>query len=125
MSDQNPPLGSVSWRDLSVPDAARLRDSYHQVAGWNTQAVSMGDYDDYSMLSQDGDDAAGICHARGSNANIPPQWLIYITVDDVDARAQKCVELGGRIVDGPRAGGPGRFCIIEDPAGAVAALNAP
>jgi predicted enzyme related to lactoylglutathione lyase len=33
------------------------------------------------------------------------------------------VGLGGRIVAGPKAfGGQGRYCVIEDPAGAVAAL---
>ena len=26
----------------------------------------------------------GICHARGSNAELPAGWLIYITVADVD-----------------------------------------
>ncbi|MFB3107254.1 MAG: hypothetical protein ACE1ZA_20350, partial [Pseudomonadales bacterium] len=38
---------------------------------------------------------AGICHARGSNANLPPQWLIYINVADVDKSVQRCVEMGG------------------------------
>ena len=27
---------------------------------------------------------SGICHARGSNADLPPVWLIYITVADLE-----------------------------------------
>jgi hypothetical protein len=83
----------------------------------------MGSYDDYNMNSpKSGETVAGICHAQGPNANLPPQWLLYIMVENVDESAQRCVELGGQVVDGPRSMGEGRFCVIRDPAGAVAAL---
>jgi len=45
-----------------------------------------------------------------------------ITVADADASAAACVELGGELVDGPRDMGGYRFCVIRDPAGAVAGL---
>lgn len=48
-----------------------------------------------------------------------------LTVEDVDASAALCVEMGGKIVSGPKAMGEmGRYCVIRDPAGAVAALFA-
>jgi predicted enzyme related to lactoylglutathione lyase len=50
---------------------------------------------------------------------------MYITVADVDASAQRCQELGGKVLDGPRPLAGGRFCVIQDPAGAVAALFTP
>jgi len=28
------------------------------------------------------DPVAGICHARGANANLPAQWLIYVAVQE-------------------------------------------
>jgi predicted enzyme related to lactoylglutathione lyase len=63
---------------------------------------------------------------RGENTGLPAQWLIYITVADVEASAAKCVELGGKVLAGPRdLGGQGRFCVIQDPAGAVVALFSP
>ena len=44
----------------------------------------MGDYADYNINLPDGSSTvAGICHARGSNADVPPQWLVYIVVEDV------------------------------------------
>ena len=43
--------------------------------GW----VDMGGYSDHLMsLSQSGKAVAGLCYARGSNADLPPQWLVYI-----------------------------------------------
>ena len=68
---------------------------------------------------------AGICHARGVNADLPPDWLIYIAVEDVDGSAQLCEDLGGEVVVQPRFMINGRFCVIRDPAGAVCALYRP
>ena len=122
MSTENEP-GGIGWIDITVDDAESLRDFYAEVAGWRPENVSMGEYDDFNMtLPGSGKPAAGICHARGGNAELPAQWLIYITVSDVDASAENCHALGGRVLVGPRAMGGGRFAVIEDPAGAVAAL---
>jgi predicted enzyme related to lactoylglutathione lyase len=127
MSESDPPpLGSIVWQDLTVPDASKLRDFYAQVVGWTSTPVGMGSYSDYCMNTrQDGKTVAGICHAKGINANVPAQWLIYISVGDVDRAVAKCKELGGAVIDGPRALMGQRFCVIRDPAGAVAALFGP
>jgi predicted enzyme related to lactoylglutathione lyase len=69
--------------------------------------------------------SAGICHARGGNEELPPQWLIYIIVADADKRAAVCVARGGKVLVGPKPLSGGRFCVIEDPGGAVAALYQP
>jgi len=126
MSEQKAKPGAIAWTDLTVPDAERLRDFYGAVAGWRSEPVSMGDYNDFVMAPVDGPPVAGVCHARGANAGLPPHWLIYINVTDLDSSLKRCVELGGKIVAQPRsAGGHGRYAVIEDPAGAVAALFEP
>lgn len=118
-----PAIGQITWRDLTVPNAQEVRDFYSGVVGWDWSGQNMGGYDDFNMLSPEtGETVAGICHARGSNAHLPPQWLVYITVADVDASAERCRKLGGKVLDGPRTMGDARFCVIQDPAGAVAAL---
>lgn len=116
-------IGQVCWQDLTVENPEVLRDFYSRVVGWRPEPVDMGDYADFNMVApQTGQPTAGICHARGPNKNLPAQWLIYITVEDLDHSAKRCLELGGQIIDGPRAMGQNRFCVIRDPAGAVAAL---
>jgi uncharacterized protein len=120
-------IGTIGWIDLTVPNASAVRDFYKEVVGWTASPVAMGDYQDYCMNPPTANQpAAGICHARGENAGLPAQWLIYITVSDVDASAARCAERGGKILVGPRdLGAQGRFCVIQDPAGAVAALFTP
>ena len=115
--------GRIGWIDITVEDAEGLRDFYAAVAGWKPENVDMGDYADFNMtMPGSGTPAAGICHARGGNAELPPQWLIYIFVVDAEASAETCVELGGRVLVGPKSMAGGKFAVIEDPGGAVAAL---
>ncbi|NVB39303.1 VOC family protein [Pseudenhygromyxa sp. WMMC2535] len=115
--------GVIGWHDLTVPDADGLRSFYAEVAGWSATPVSMGDYDDYVMKTADGTVVAGLCHARGSNAGLPAQWMLYIVVDDLDARLAKVSAGGGEIIDGPRSAGDGRMAVVRDPAGATFALH--
>ena len=67
---------------------------------------------------------AGVCHARGQNAALPPYWLAYIAVADLDASLETCTSLGGAVIAGPSApaGEANRYCVIRDPAGAYLAL---
>jgi predicted enzyme related to lactoylglutathione lyase len=119
--------GSIAWVDLTIPDAPRVRDFYAAVTGWAPTAVPMGDYCDYAMHPPGNDKpVAGVCHARGDNADLPPQWLIYITVANLDQSLQRCRELGGSVLVGPKSmGSYGRLAVIQDPAGAVTALMEP
>ncbi len=114
-------VGTVGWMDLTVEDADGVRDFYKAVVGWESSPVSMGEYNDYSMGPPGADPVAGVCHARGENVGLPAQWLIYFIVADLDASVAKCLELGGEVIAGPR-GESYRFCVVRDPAGAVAAL---
>lgn len=118
------PVGGIGWVDLTVADAAGARDFYRDVAGWTASEVSMGGYDDFCMHEPGtGTPAAGVCHARGQNADLPPQWIVYVRVADLDASLARCAERGGRVVAGPRLFGAGRrYAVIEDPAGAVSAI---
>lgn len=120
---ETPPVGSVAWCDLTVEDAPALRDFYERVVGWSADPVSMGEYEDYNMASPgSGAPVAGICHARGTNAGLPSQWILYVTVADLDASLDRCREGGGEVLAPPRSAGGGRYAVIRDPAGAVLAV---
>lgn len=116
--------GTVGWLDLTVADAPALRQFYEHVVGWSSSGVDMGGYEDFTMLASDGETpVAGVCHSRGPNADIPPYWIPYFIVEDLDQGIQAVNSGGGSIISGPRSvGSTGRYCIIRDPAGAYAAL---
>lgn len=119
-------IGKIGWIDISVDDATGLRDFYQKVVGWQAQEASMGDYSDFSMaMPETGEVVSGICHARGSNAELRSGWLIYIVVGDVEASAATCRANGGKVIVQPRGLSGGKFCVIEDPSGATAALYQP
>src|SRR5579871_4491852 len=102
-------LGRIGWIDLTVP------------------GVDMGGYQDYCMVPNGAQEpVAGICHSRGANAALPPVWLIYISVSDMEESIRRCLERGGKLRTQIQSmGSQGRYCVIEDPAGAVSALFEP
>jgi hypothetical protein len=113
--------------DLTVESAAAVRDFYQSVVPWSVVDFDMGGYADYCMNRRaDGATVAGICHARGVNSDLPPCWLVYLVVRDLDESMRRCVDLGGRIHTSVHDNGEmGRFCVIQDPAGAYVALLEP
>jgi len=74
--------GYILWQDLTVSNAIKVRDFYREIIGWDCIPEDMGGYDDFHMvIPPSGNSVAGICHARGENADPPPVWLIYIAVE--------------------------------------------
>jgi predicted enzyme related to lactoylglutathione lyase len=125
MSDPKTP-GRIGWHDLAADDAPALRDFYSAVAGWKTSECPMGGYADYVMHAADGSAVAGVCHRRGPNADLPPQWLLYIVVPDLDAALAAALAKGGSLLREPGPGdGYGRAAFLRDPAGAAFALFEP
>lgn len=119
--------GAIGWIDLTVENAEEIRDFYRAVVGWKPEPVSMGEYDDFNMTApESGRPMAGVCHARGGNADLPPVWIVYFTVKNVEESAARCREMGGKILSGPKGGDEhGRYCVVADPEGAVCALFQP
>jgi len=118
-----PGPGQIGWIDLTVPDAEAVRDFYQDVTGWTATPAAMGDYQDYCMNAASGQSVAGICHARGANSGLPPVWMVYIVLADLDGAMRRCQARSGKLLRPPEStGGGDRFCVIQDPAGATAAL---
>lgn len=111
-------IGSIEWRDLTVTNAESVSDFYVQVVGWQRASISMGDYDDFSMNNGQGV-VAGVCHAKGDNADLPPQWLMYVRVENAEISAQKTIDLGGEVLKGPTQFAGETYYVIRDPAGAI------
>lgn len=122
-----PEVGTIGWVDLTVENADGIRNFYQNVVGWKDEAVAMGEYNDYMMKTPVSETAvAGVCYKQGVNKDLPSQWLIYITVANVDQSAAQVTALGGKLLVQPKSmGSYGRYCVIQDPAGAVSALFEP
>lgn len=120
-------VGRIAWLDLTVSDAPATRDFYRQVVGWVVQDVEIEDagehYADYNMLGDDGNPAAGVCHARGVNLGLPPVWMIYLPVGDLAESLRRVEEEGGKIIKVTREDdGEYGYAAVQDPVGAYLAL---
>ncbi len=117
-------VGSIGWTDLTVDNAEEIRNFYSEVVGWKADPIDMGGYNDFNMTQPaSGEAVAGVCHARGGNTGLPTQWIMYVTVEDIESSADRCKQLGGKVLTGPTgSAGKDRTCVIQDPAGAVIAL---
>ena len=115
--------GTIISADLTIDKAEEVREFYKQVIGWEHSEISMGDYSDYMMTTKDGVPVAGVCHQRGSNAGLPPVWLVYFQVNDLEKSLETCRKLGGKVLREPESSSCGSFGVIEYPAGAICALS--
>ena len=125
--DPSASVGCVAWLDLTVSDATATREFYGQVVGWSAKDVEMYDaskrYADYNMLGDDGNAAAGICHARGVNLDVPPVWMLYLPVGDLAESLRRVAQEGGKIIKETPAKGRGySYAVLQDPVGAYVAL---
>lgn len=123
MGSGKTPIGGIAWVDLTIPDAAGVKEFYRSVTGWEVGEFDMGGYSDFMVSSPaDKETVAGICHAKGDNANLPPSWLIYVKVENLDASIEAAKREGGEVVTEPKSFGAARFCVLKDPAGVAFAI---
>jgi uncharacterized protein len=122
--DQNPfKPGTILSADVTVHQSEAVRDFYKKVIGWEHSEYKRGDYTDYFMTTTDGQPVAGICQKAGSLANLPPVWLVYFGVKDLQESLEECRKLGGKVLSEPQGEGYGSYAIIEYPPGAICALS--
>jgi predicted enzyme related to lactoylglutathione lyase len=114
--------GAFCWADLNTPDPARAKQFYSALLGWK---ISPGEHDTsgYEHIQNGDKMIGGIPPLRPQSSEIPPHWLVYFLVSDVDATAAKAREMGAKIWLEPLSmEGVGRFAVIADPQGAAFAI---
>ncbi|MFF1877599.1 VOC family protein [Leifsonia sp. NPDC058230] len=114
--------GAVDWLELVEAGCENSFDFYENVLGVGTSQMPMGD-GVYSLFDVGETSVAGAIEPA---ADIPPHWLVYLNVADLDAAVVRLTELGGA-VRGERASAPGvgRWVSVVDPFGGAFALLEP
>lgn len=105
--------GLPCWFELSVPDPDAAEVFYDAALGWAWSRVDMGAFD-YHLAQMGEVLVAGGFPLAACPPGTPPNWMIYIAVDDCDASAAQAVALGGKIWKDPDdIPGTGRFAIFS------------
>ncbi|MEU5275678.1 VOC family protein [Streptomyces asoensis] len=108
--------GSLGWVELLTRDAVRAEAFYTTVFGW-TVASS----ENYVQWGVGGADFGGmVAMDEKFPPEVPPHWLPYFAVTDVDESARTAIGAGGTalmepvsVPDGPR------IAVLRDPQGAA------
>ncbi|MFV0137472.1 VOC family protein [Streptomyces sp. HMX87] len=108
--------GTLGWVELLTREPERAADFYTTVFGWRVNTA-----DRYPQWSLGGADFGGMVAMDDKFPHeVPPHWLPYFAVEDVDAATADSVESGGvplmvptSLPDGPR------IAVLRDPQGAM------
>lgn len=119
------------WTDLSSYDTKDSRTFYEAVFGW--KSYDMGkmasepgdqfgmDQVSYHVAMQRNEPAAGIFDMPPffQTIKMPPFWMSYLAVDDIEAVVARACSIEGAIVDvEPTPFGEGMMALTRDPLGA-------
>jgi predicted enzyme related to lactoylglutathione lyase len=122
--DADATQGQFFWNELHVKDPAKVLGFYEKVVGFKHDGKDMGPGGTYYLLELGGVGRGGVTHHLPDG--VPPHWLPYVRVDDVDATLARAKKLGGTIPMGAEdIPGIGRFGVLLDPAGAAIAVMKP
>ena len=115
-------VGRFVWHELHTSDRPKAQKFYATLIGWETKEVPMSPGEPYTLALLGGKDHAGITKSMAP-AHVPPHWIPYIAVENVDASAARVKELGGKVLMEPMdIPDVGRFAPVADPLGGVFAL---
>lgn len=114
-----PKLGEFCWNELATPDVQAAKDFYGQLLGWKFTDHDMGDTS-YTMIQKDDGEFGGMWRIPTDQQNqIPPHWMSYILVEDIQSTLKKAKELGAEVkMPITQVGEMGSFIIVVDPTGA-------
>lgn len=117
--------GTFSWFELATTNQAAAKTFYSQLFGWDVQDFPISDNETYSIFKRDGRDTAAAYTMRPEEhqQGVPPFWLVYIEVADVDLMAATITAAGGTVMAPPfDVMEMGRMAVVTDPAGSHFAL---
>ncbi len=116
--------GRFVWFELVAKDHEKARAFYPELFGWKLDSFDMPGGESYPMLKV-GDTGVGGFMTPPKDG-IPPHWVSYVSVDDVDATAKKIEKAGGKaLMDAFDVAPVGRMQPVADPEGGTFMLFRP
>jgi len=113
------------YAQLQTSDPSRATMFYHELCGWTLKDDPPGGGPPYTEAFTDGESVAGIMPVPAPS--LSSRWLLYLSVEDLDAATQKAQSLGATVVVPPTdiAAKGCRISVLTDPTGAAFALRGP
>jgi uncharacterized protein len=113
--------GAFCWNELYTSDLDAAKSFYGQLFGWEWHEFEQSP-EPYFVIMNQGHGNGGV--RTLAQPGVPPHWLVYFAVEDIESALSKLGELGGESVTGAIDIGIAKVAVVKDPQGAVFALYA-
>lgn len=114
--------GAFCWNELASPDVNGSLSFYGELFGWTSEPFE--DWPEPYHYLQNGDQQNGAVRPLG-DSGLPPAWIVYFAVEDIEASLSRAESLGASRVAGPiDLGSAAKVGVAQDPQGATLALYA-
>ena len=110
--------GAFSWNELATNDPDAAMRFYGELLGWKFNDFAEG----YWVIMNGEASNGGVRRQSPQESGIPPNWIVYFTVENVDDAVGAVESAGGRTLAPAMELGPGRIAVVADPQGAAFAL---
>jgi len=116
--------GEFTWSELMTSDHEAAFRFYAPLFGWKKKRdVDIGPMGKYLIYGV-GDKDLGGMFTKSKDTPLPPGWLYYIEVADLDASVARAKAKGARVLNGPMdVPGGARIAQLADPQAAAFALH--
>jgi uncharacterized protein len=115
------------WYELMTRDPGAASTFYGELFGWTSRDSGQPDLD-YRIFECAGARVGGVMEipADAAAAGMPPRWLPYVSVANLDEAVARYGAAGGHVHAPPvSVPGVGRIAMVADPQGALLNLIAP
>jgi len=116
--------GVFSWSELNTTDYESAWKFYSELVNWKERGqTEMAPGQTYFMFNDAIEQTKGGMSNFANQMKVPPHWLYYITVDDIDAACARVTAAGGKVRGGPmEIPGNDKIAQCMDPQGAAFAI---
>jgi predicted enzyme related to lactoylglutathione lyase len=109
---------AFGWAEVSARGVEKVVPFYERVFGWTPKATGSPEQP-YTEFQVDGHSIVGAVEMNPMvPAEVPSYWLVYFTVDHVDAAFRTAIDAGARELLSPIDFPGGRLAMVSDPQGA-------
>jgi predicted enzyme related to lactoylglutathione lyase len=120
--------GKIIWRDLLTHDLEGSKEFYGSLFGWEFEAVGsesgFGSDSTYTLIRHEGKLIGGMIDTVAMNGKDDiSQWVVVMSVEDVDKSAAAFAASGGEVMTPPTdLRRRGRLAVVRDAEGALLGL---
>jgi predicted enzyme related to lactoylglutathione lyase len=127
-------VGTWTWNHLTTTSLDEAEKFYSQVFGWRIagpppEGQPEGEGNQYFMWHSAGqrweEGIGGASEMGGDQPDMPPNWSVYLAVEDADSAVETTKEAGGEVIVPVTPVPVGRLAVLIDPQGAVFGIIEP